>query len=85
MLSSLRRQPASAMPQPARGSGAPFRPLALTARIAFAGVLTSGLGLPAFAQSVSKSATKSASRPASFETISLGAPRTVLLSASVDF
>ncbi|AGH86423.1 TonB-dependent receptor [Ralstonia pseudosolanacearum] len=73
MLSSLRRKPASAMPLPARGSGAPFRPLALTARMAFAGVLTSGLGLPAFAQSVSKSATETAEQAIQLpETVATG-------------
>ncbi len=73
MLSSLRRKPASAMPLPARASGAPFRPLALTARMAFAGVLTSGLGLPAFAQSVSKSATETAEQAIQLpETVATG-------------
>ncbi len=60
MLSSLRRMRASAALSPARPSGAPFRPLALTARMAFAGLLTSGLGLPAFAQSAAKTSADTA-------------------------
>ncbi len=60
MLFSLRRVRASVVPSPARPSGAPFRSLALTARMAFAGMLTSGLGLPAFAQSAAKAAADTA-------------------------
>ncbi len=73
MLSSLRRKAASATPLPARASGAPFRPLVLTARMAFAGLLTSGLGLPAFAQSVPKSATDTAGQAIQLpETVATG-------------
>jgi iron complex outermembrane receptor protein len=54
MLPSLRRKATLATlaaPSWSRRSGTSLRPLALTARMAFAGILTSGLGLPAFAQS----------------------------------
>lgn len=60
MLPSLRRKAAPVASSLPRPSGASFRPLALTARMAFAGMLTSGLGLPAFAQSETAGAAQAA-------------------------